>query len=153
MSTKHGHWINGKKSPTYVAWARMKDRCLNTNDASYNYYGGRGITVCEKWLKFEGFLEDMGIRPERVDVLSLERIDNNKGYYKENCKWASKKEQSLNRGLNKNNTTGYKNISKVGSLFRVGFGRDYKYICIGDYENIEDAIAARNAFIEKEKNG
>jgi hypothetical protein len=79
----------------------MATRCNNTNHIHYNRYGGRGITVCERWLKFENFLEDMGVRPEGY---SLERANNELGYYKENCKWATQLEQMNNRCNNFNVT-------------------------------------------------
>lgn len=91
--TKHGHCTNGI-TPTYHSWASMVSRCTDTNKSSYGRYGGRGITVCEQWLDFKGFLVDMGEKPTK---LMLERIDNNKGYYKENCKWATRKEQNRNK--------------------------------------------------------
>lgn len=75
----------------------MKDRCLNPNSKKYPLYGGRDITVCEKWLNFVGFLEDMGDCP---DTLTLERVDSNKGYNKENCRWASSIDQGNNTSSN-----------------------------------------------------
>ena len=71
---------------TYKSWNGMKQRCLNSNCKEYKLYGGRGIIVCEEWLKFENFYQDMGDRPKG---LSLDRKDNNLGYYKENCKWSN----------------------------------------------------------------
>lgn len=72
----------------------MKTRCLNKNHVYYRLYGGRGITICERWLhSFENFLADMGARP---DAATLDRIDRDKGYSPENCRWADRKTQSEN---------------------------------------------------------
>lgn len=77
----------------------MIKRCENKNHPRYHQYGGRGIKVCKKWKSFEKFIEDMGVRPVG---LSLDRIDNNKGYYKINCRWATKKQQNMNRSTSVN---------------------------------------------------
>ena len=89
----HGH--SRPESPTYGAWRYMLRRCRNANCASYRYYGGRGIKVCERWLKFENFLEDMGEKPSKM--LSLSRIDNDGDYKPSNCEWATTTEQNRNR--------------------------------------------------------
>jgi len=90
----HGHWIKGKPSKTYVSWQAMIARCTNENHPAFQHYAGKGITICDAWLySFIAFLADMGERPEGK---TLDRMNNSKGYFKENCRWATPKEQSLN---------------------------------------------------------
>lgn len=85
------------KNPSYSSWKNMRLRCSDPNHASFQRYGAKGITVCERWSSFKNFLEDMGSRPEGM---SLDRIRNDEGYSPENCRWATRSEQQLN----KNNT-------------------------------------------------
>lgn len=88
---KHGH----HRSPTYKSWSSMKERCLKPSHVSYSRYGGRGVTVCDRWIdSFENFLKDMGERPPG---LTLDRIDPNGNYEPSNCRWATYYEQSVNR--------------------------------------------------------
>lgn len=92
----HGQaaYDSGNRTHVYQIWVHMHDRCRNPKNKSYRYYGGRGIAVCDEWKSFEQFYKDMGDRPEGK---SIDRIDNNKGYCKENCRWADKFQQSQNR--------------------------------------------------------
>lgn len=88
--TTHG----ASKGKTYSTWSNMKRRCLDPSNPCYRNYGGRGIAVCEEWRSFEGFYRDMGDRP---DGATIERIDVNKGYSKDNCIWATKLDQARNK--------------------------------------------------------
>ncbi len=92
-STKHGHATNGI-SPTYHSWASMLARCDNPKNTRYADWGGRGITVCDRWRDFRNFLEDMGEKPEGM---SLDRIDNSGNYEPGNCRWSTLSEQNSNR--------------------------------------------------------
>lgn len=95
---KHGHTKNAKQSKTYIAWNHMIQRCNNPKNINYKYYGGRGITVCERWMKFENFLKDIGEIPSG---LTLDRIDNNDNYTPNNWRFATWKEQANNKRNNK----------------------------------------------------
>lgn len=97
-ATKHGYARHGnKRNRVYSVWASMIQRCTNPSDRNYQHYGGRGITVCKRWLKFENFLADMGEPPAGM---TLERLKDEKGYSASNCKWVSAETQARNKRSN-----------------------------------------------------
>lgn len=95
------------RSPTYRSWDSMLQRCLNPNHDAYERYAGKGISICKEWRLFSKFKQDMGVRPKGY---TLDRIDNDKGYCKENCRWATPQTQAFNRGKQRNTTSKYKNV-------------------------------------------
>lgn len=94
MRYSHGHTAGGKWSPTYTSWRAMLNRCKYAHHPYFSDYGGRGISVCERWRDFVNFLEDMGERP---DGMTLERIDVDGNYEPGNVRWADAYAQRWNR--------------------------------------------------------
>ena len=87
---KHGHY----NTITNKAWSAARNRCFNPNNKDYIHYGARGITMCERWDKYENFLADMGEKPKG---LTLDRIDNNGNYEPGNCRWTTYSQQNKNQ--------------------------------------------------------
>ncbi len=105
---------------TYDIWRQMMERCNNPKHVRYEGYGARGIKVCDEWYDREVYNDwYVANRPKDESIdWSVDRIDNDGGYSPENCKFSTKREQSVNQGIRKDNTTGYKGITKVDEKFR-----------------------------------
>lgn len=129
---------SGKKSPVYQSWQSMKRRCNNSKCLEYKYYGGRGISYDKRWECFEEFYKDMGDRPKGT---SLDRIDVNKNYYKENCRWAGRREQSLNSRKKKNSFSKYKGVhfDKARSVWVAKSRVNGKTTYLGSFNSEVDA--------------
>lgn len=91
----HGHGRPGHRTPTFISWSQMRQRCLNPRHHAWAMYGGRGITICPAWDDFLVFLIDMG--PRLTTDESLDRVDNDGHYEPGNCRWATKSQQTINR--------------------------------------------------------
>lgn len=135
-NTKHGF----SRTPEYKAWIGLIDRCTNPSNQAYKHYGDRGIGVCERWIKFDNFFEDMGERPSKKH--SLDRIDNSMGYSMENCRWATSKTQNRNKRGNHLITFDGQTKSVTEWAEEIGINRHVLYARINTHAwDIKDALS------------
>lgn len=122
----------------------MKSRCYTKSNCEYKNYGGRGISVCDRWVaSFINFIDDMGVKPS--SSYSIERIDNNGNYEPSNCKWASKTEQSRNIRVRKTNKLGIRGVCKGKNRWTSYIGVDNKNIHLGRFNDFFEACCARKS--------
>jgi hypothetical protein len=118
MARNKTHGLSYTKE--YRCWCALKNRCLNKKNAQYSDYGGRGITISEDWLKFENFIKDMGVCPEDHEI---DRIDNNKGYSKDNCRWTTTKVNSRNRRSTKIHKLDHEKLVQQDLIEKIGWSK------------------------------
>ncbi len=142
---KHGLSLNR----FYSIWYAIKRRCYNSEYKAFADYGGRGIIVCEEWLDVVKFIEWCESTCPNEKGISLDRIDNDKGYSPENCRWTDVSTQNINQRMRRTNTSGYVGIhwveSKLKWVSRINVEK--KRIWLGDYKTIEEAVQARDNYI------
>lgn len=138
----------------YNSWASMRNRCLNPNHAFYHLYGGKGIQICERWLGKDGFinfLEDMGPKPNHTKTrggrssYSLDRIDSDKGYCPENCRWSNWHTQQANKKTNREDIGVY---TMPSGHWRAEFKHEGLHLT-KVFEKKEDAIKQREEWLKK----
>lgn len=135
--------------PLWVRYNHMKSRCLNQSSADYHNYGGRGITVCKEWLNsFEAYVRDIGPQPHHN--ATVDRINNDKGYYPGNCRWTDRSTQCHNRREFQNNTSGCTGVKRVKSKtcpgWKAVFDDNHVRFDLGVYSEKMAAISTRTTF-------
>lgn len=132
----------------YKTWYNMINRCTNTNSKDYPYYGGRGISVCDRWLSIENFIEDM--YPSFTEGLSIDRISIDGNYEPNNCRWADKTTQSCNtKKLRRDNSSGFRGVHVNGDRYIAKIGVYHKEIFLGTFSIPEQGALAYDTYVRK----
>lgn len=145
-NSKRKHEGRTKYKSEYSSWKSMRVRCNNPNYHSYHRYGGRGIKVCKRWDNFNNFIYDMGPKPSSIH--QLDRINNDKGYSPDNCKWVTPKENSNNR-KKYTNKTGYTGVHyrKSKNRYEVNVCINRKPHHVGVFKTLKESVLARREFV------
>ena len=139
------------KSRFYEIWKAMRDRCNNPKHKVYKNYGGRGITVCEEWLDIANFVAWAEATHPNIEGVSLDRIDNDKGYSPDNCRWATREIQNTNQRMRKTNTSGFVGVSwiKHQNKWEAYITVNCIKVHLGVFKTPEEAAKIRDKYIVK----
>lgn len=125
---------------TYNSWKGMRERCNNPKHSMFYLYGGRGVTVCERWSTFKNFIIDMGIKPIG---LQIDRINPDGGYHPDNCRWVTQSQNNANR--RSYSKTGFKNVFlRPSGRYGAHIKEDGKDVIIGTFDTAEQAARAHD---------
>ena len=150
---KGGNTHGLSQNKFYQTWHSMLERCNNSNHKTYKDYGARGITVCEEWLDVANFVAWAEKTHPNVKGVTLDRIDNDKGYSPDNCRWTDATTQCVNQRMKSSNTSGFvgiywhKNVKKWISVIEY----QKSHINIGSFRTKEEAVQARDNYIIENK--
>ena len=145
---KHGYAKNGNRHPLYGKWLDMKQRCHNPDNKSYKYYGARGITLCKEWFESSKAFVEWGLDNGWADGLTIERMDNNKGYSPDNCNFVEHAINMQNRRVQTNNKSGFRGVSycKRDKSWRAYWSYNGKTKALGSFKSAMIAAIRWDAY-------
>jgi hypothetical protein len=150
LAAQHITYKHGKSNTRlYKIWHDAQNRCFRPDHNYYQYYGGRGISICQEWLDDFMVFYNWAVTHGYADDLFLDRRDNDRGYSPENCRWVDKYVSAQNIGMKIINTSGYKGVYKHGNKWHAEIANRGVRYYIGSFNSVEDGAVAYNNFIIK----
>ena len=145
---RHKRTHGGKGTRLYTIWQNMRDRCNKAYSSSYKYYGEKGIKVCSEWNESFAVFREWANQNGYSEDLTLDRIDSDKDYTPDNCRWVTYNLQSANCNKAANKSSKYLGIDKQGSNYRLRVTWEGEVYYLGMYASEEEAVIARNEFLD-----